>query len=114
MPNYAETTAPGAVRRRAHRIEIDNPDGGVPAVMLYEQDRINLADGSREYVPRGALVAHFDADGLVEEFPLVDIATGAPLGPVMTGVQLMVAVQSWVLHQMMKRDAPAAPAEGGA
>lgn len=40
-------------------------------------------------------------------------ATGGPLGPVMTGAQLMVAVQSWVLHQMLKRDAPA-PAEGGA
>ena len=31
----------------------------------------------------------------------------------MTGAQLMVAVQSWVLHRMLKRDAPA-PAEGGA
>lgn len=113
MPNYAETTTPGEMRRRAHHIEIDNPEGGVPVVAIFEQDRINLADGSREYVSRGTVFAHFDAAGLVEEFPLVDIATGAPLGPVMTGAQLMVAVQSWVLHRMLKRDAPA-PAEGGA
>ena len=105
MPNYAETTAPGETRRRAHRLIIRSVEGEPPEVLINTQDRINLADGSREFVERGAIAARFDAVGQAFEFPLVDIDTGQSLGRTMTGAELMVAVQSWVLAQMMAADA---------
>ena len=120
MPNYTETTAPGDTRRRAYHLEIRNPDAGFPEVQLQlqTQDRINLLSGEREYVHRDTFISRFDAEGLAESFDLVNVDTGEPLGQSMTGLQLMVAVQSWTLKQMLKRDAALAPApepepEGG-
>lgn len=110
MPNYTETTVPGDTRRRVYHLEIRNPDAGFPEVQLQTQDRINLLDGGREYVNRDTFISRFDADGLAESFDLVNVDTGAPLGQSMTGLQLMVAVQSWTLKQMLKRDAALAPA----
>lgn len=110
MPNYTETTVPGDTRRRAHQLTVINPEDGVPVVQLQTQDRINLLSGEREYVNRDAFTAHFDAEGLAESFDLVNVDTGEPLGQSMTGLQLMVAVQSWTLKQMLKRDAALAPA----
>ena len=110
MPNYSETLVPGETRRRAHYLSINNVEGQSPAVTITTQDRINLANGEREYVTRDQFVALFDEDGLGEVFQLINIENGQPLSQSMTGLQLMVAVQSWVLHQMMKRDAALAPA----
>lgn len=110
MPNYTETTAPGDTRRRVYHLEIRNPDAGFPEVQLQTQDRINLLSGEREHVHRDTFIARFDADGLAESFDLVNVDTGEPLGQSMTGLQLMVAVQSWTLKQMIKRDAALAPA----
>ena len=109
MPNYTETSTPGDTRRRVYHLEIRNPDAGFPEVQLQTQDRINLLSGEREYVHRDTFIARFDADGLAESFDLVNVDTGEPLGQSMTGLQLMVAVQSWTLKQMLKRDAALAP-----
>lgn len=111
MPNYLETTVPGETRRRAHRIIIYNQDGTTPKVLISTEDRINLVGGASEYVERDAVAAEFDPVVLSESFPLVSIATGEPLGASMTGLELMVGVQSWVLYKMIQNDTPAP--EGG-
>lgn len=111
MPNYLETSVPGETRRRAHRLDIQNWDEAVPTVNIHMQDRINLATGGRVYVDVPGTFARFDAEGLAETFPLVNIDTGEPLGATMSGLELMVAVQSWTLMQMQKADQrPASPA----
>lgn len=107
MPNYNETQISGDTRRRAYRIEIDNHEGKIPVVTIATQDRINLLNGSREYISRGVIFAQFDQRGLEESFPLVNIETGESMGASMSGLDLMAAVQSWVLHQMVKSDPPA-------
>lgn len=110
MPNYTETSTPGDTRRRTYYLEIRNPEASFPEAQLQTQDRINLLSGEREYVHRDTFIARFDAEGLAESFDLVNVDTGEPLGQSMTGLQLMVAVQSWALKQMLKRDAALAPA----
>lgn len=107
MPNYLETTVPGETRRRAHQLMINNQEGTVPTVVINTQDRINLVGGAHEYVSRPSILAVFDEVGLTETLPLINADTGAPLGGEMSGLELMVAVQSWVLFKMMQSDTPA-------
>ena len=83
MPNY-DTTNPGVLYVRAHRIEIDYPEPGaglLPTALIRQSEAVKLADGTtvkvREIDP---LSRAFDMvnDGN-DPSPLVNIDTGQPL-----------------------------------
>jgi hypothetical protein len=45
MPNYKEQTATATAWQRANEVRISNPANGVPNIVFYEEEAINLPSG---------------------------------------------------------------------
>ena len=117
MPNtYAPTANPGDTRTRCYRLRINNPNGGFPDAIIYEEDVVLLADGERHLGDRGAFTVPVDMQKQVD---LLNPLTDQPLGVSMSAGEIQAAIYSWVRLQQKKRDAasslptPAQNPEGG-
>lgn len=107
MPNtYAPTANPGDTRTRCYRLRINNPNGGLPDAIIYEEDVVLLADGERHLADREAFTVQVDMD---EPVDLLNPLTDEPLGKTMTAGQIQATIYSWVRLQQKKRDAAAQP-----
>ena len=104
MPNYYPTSAPGDARRRAKTVTVNNPDGGIPSVTWYEEDRINRADGCVSYEPQGCLVSTFHPSQMNDVIPLENLDTGETHGS-MTRAEIMLAVTALYKFDALRRDA---------
>ncbi|MBB6578949.1 hypothetical protein HNP33_003054 [Comamonas odontotermitis] len=102
--NYLPITEPGTVRKRANRVEMNNQYGGSPSIVWIEEDQILLADGTYKYANAGMLLNVIDEEALSETFPMIDPDTGQEIR-MMTGQELMLAVQSYYVFRARKRDA---------
>ena len=110
MPNYYPTSVNGDSRRRAKNVTVNNPDGGLPSVTWYEEDRINRADGDVEHVPKGSFVSTFFPSQMNDVISLENLDTGETYGT-MTREQIMLAVTALYKFDAIQRDvgAPAPP-----
>lgn len=108
--DYREQTTEAKTWRRASSVLITNPAPGMgaPAISFHEEDAVLV--GARTITTPasgagpGGLRAAFDPDG---SFPLLNPATGEPLGSDMGHMQLYVALHSLYMHLASARDAAA-------
>lgn len=101
--NYTPTTIPGDVRRRSFASTVNSPDGELPSVTWYEEDRINRLDGGVSYEKSGSLISTFFPSQLEEEIPIIDPDTGDILGATTRG-RIAIIVTSLYIHDAKKRD----------
>jgi hypothetical protein len=107
MADYNESTVAGSKWTRCYRIQIDNKSGAVPTVLFFEEDRIQLEDGTAISKGRGMITALFDSPE--KSFPLLDPVTSEPLltdgEPItMSHGELYVALRSLYLDRAVARD----------
>jgi hypothetical protein len=103
MPNYRESIGEATSWRRVHAVRFANPLNH-PAgarVTFYEEDAVTVGDRSVR-TPAGEVGATFDPPAT---FALINPATGAPTGMLMTHMDLYVALNSLYLDLALKRDA---------
>lgn len=103
--DYKETEVAGTAWHRFSRIMVDNPYQQLPQIACVEQEVVTLPAGffARDV---GTMIFPFDPN---EEFDILDPTTNQLSGQTGTAAQVYALVYSLVLHEAMKRDAPAAP-----
>ena len=76
---------------RSYRIELFNPLGGVPSTLFHQERLFTLDDGTPVAQPATDLRIDFDPS---EEVHILDPATGADTGVVMTQAQIFAGIFS--------------------
>lgn len=107
MPDYREQSLTGEKWTRSYRVHIENPWGGLATVTFFEEDIVELSNGSRVNSPLGQIAMEFtDPNAVVQ---LIDPATGLEIpGATMTHGQLYLGMSSLYLQAAAARDnAPA-------
>jgi hypothetical protein len=102
MADYNESTVAGSKWTRCYRLQIDNKSGATPKVVFFEEDRIQLEDGSSISTNRGAIHVAFESPE--KSFPLLDPVTSDPLNMTMTHGEVYVALRSLYLALALERD----------
>ena len=94
MPNYLYTNEPGAARRRAKRVIIENPSSNnwMPYITFVEEDRIIMADGTEKFIEVGQLTVHLDESVLAAKFPQFNIETGETTQETRLGNELLMSI----------------------
>ena len=101
---YQPSSVTGTVStwKRAVRIEISNPQNGVPGVVFSEEIATRLPDGTVVTVPSTTISSN--ATDMTTTFNLIDTETGSVAGT-MTYGQLYDAMYSLYLNLAAQRDA---------
>lgn len=101
MPDYKETTVNGTQWQRCCAIHISNPYGRTPQITLQEE-RLTTINGELFQQSAGGINLDFDPEA---EIPLLNTATGEPLGWSMSQGELHAALWSLYMMKAAERDA---------
>ena len=104
MSNYNQQTISGVITswQRAGRVELQNPLGGTPSIIFYEEKATQIPDGSIDRKPLGTLVE--SATDMTATFALLDPNSGQNVGT-MSYEQLYAGLYSLYLSLAAARDA---------
>jgi hypothetical protein len=106
MPNYQETSAPGTLWKRCHRVVIENPMEGGQMARLFEEEVVNIG-GKTVKSDCGMVQKAFDP---AEPIMLRDPATGELTGAYVTQMHLYEVLYSLYMQAAIQRDLNSTPA----
>jgi hypothetical protein len=110
MPNYQQSDIAGTKYTRSYQVNVQNGLSN-KAITFFEEQIINLDDGSVVQQKAGNVSESLTADNASTAFPLLDPETGQVIvqGATMTYSGVYAALYSLYIHLATERDAAPDP-----
>lgn len=100
--DYRQTSSDGTSWRRAAQVIVNNPLGRQASLSFQEQDVMSMGPNLFQVPTMTAVVGLFEPDAVI---PLLNPATGEPLGTTATHQDLYVLLHSLYMQLALLRDA---------